>query len=172
MPVINNIATISDPNRITGGSGGGHGGSSSSGLTNPIDIANLGRGGTLATPQSAALFTSAGLTNPTDIANLGRGGALLSASAFSPTTPNADQATSSNQTGEKISLSPSLNALGSVDQATYSVKFSLMSDDPNNLSEIVIVETGKTNLNIQSLVIEAQPPGNNGRNTPAASIEL
>ncbi len=87
---------------------------------------------------------------------------------------NANQAANSNQPGSgKTSFTPIPNALNAFDQATYSIRFSLVSDQSNNNAEIVIAESGKTDINISSLTITSlQAPSAANRSAPAATMEL
>ena len=102
---------------------------------------------------------------------------VVNTSANATGTPyqgtNANSASNSASSGGKTVLTPILNPLGAYDQSTYSIKFSIISDNAANNNEVVIVETGKTNLNIQSLKFTSIP-GNRpeSRNTFVALFEM
>jgi hypothetical protein len=86
--------------------------------------------------------------------------------------PDADS--SSVATAEnKVQANLVTNVLNGYDQATYFITFSLLSDDVSNSQEVILAETGDTNLNIQSLVMDVYPgPGSMTRNTTASMATL
>ena len=137
-----------------------------------------------ATPPDAARLSNEQKVNQT--------GSNESANAAAPTDNSTDNSNSSpdntasiphegtdgnqmasNNSSSKVSFSPILNPLNSYDQATYSIKFSALSDNIANKKEIIIAETGATNLTIQSLKMITLPGMNSDtRNTPSSSFEM
>jgi hypothetical protein len=85
---------------------------------------------------------------------------------------NADE--SSAATAEaKIQANLTPNSLNGYDQATYFITFSIVSDDVNNSQQIIIAQTGDTNINISSLVLEVHPAVSaKTRNTTASTMTL
>lgn len=63
--------------------------------------------------------------------------------------------TSSSEAFKRLDFTPHHNILDNIDQSSYHIKFSVLSDIPGVDSEVVIAETGKTELNIVSMTMNS-----------------
>lgn len=80
---------------------------------------------------------------------------------------------SSNATYANLNFVPSPNQLNNFDQATYHIKFSIVSDIAGVQNEVVIAETGATELNIQNFVMDSYVgPDMMTKNTSMTKMEM
>lgn len=88
---------------------------------------------------------------------------------FVPQSSNS----SSNETFSNMDFKPIENPLNSFDQVTYHVKFSVLSDIPELEKEIIIAESGTTELNIQNFTIDSYVgPDMFTKNTSVTKIDM
>ena len=90
---------------------------------------------------------------------------------FSPSSINTDGNT--NITYDNLNFVPDENPLNSIDQSTYHIKLSVLPDIAEVKKEIVIAETGSTELNIQNLTVDSYVgPDLNTKNSSMSKMDI
>ena len=124
-----------------------------------------------------------GKVNPSNVRNLGYSGVIVqelvpvdnnNQASTSPVPFSGTPVTSSSSdTLSKMNFTPLDNSLNSYDQVAYHIKFSVLSDVTGVDKEIIIAESGASELNIQDMSMTANiGPDILSTNTSAINFEM